>query len=176
MEHSKQGDAQALVDALANPAQREEAGRVLAELGAPGRAAVRAGLGDGRWEVRRRCAFWLLRAPDPDDVPALAPLLHDPRSRVRHAAVIAVGYKRGPDRTGEIVPLLVERALHDESPRVRRQALALLVWEHAHPDLEGFFAGLLETERDPVAHKYAGIGTLRCRELAARANAESESC
>jgi HEAT repeat protein len=176
MEDSKQGDPQALVDALANPGQREDAARALSELGARGRAAVRAGLGDGRWEVRRQCAFWLLRAPEPEDVAALAPLLRDPRSRVRQAAVIAVGHKRGADRAGEIVPLLVERALHDESARVRRQALALLVWEHAHPDLEGFFAGLLETERDPVAHKYAGIGTLRCRELATRARAEGESC
>ncbi len=176
MERMKPGDAQTLVEALADSARREDATRALDLLGLRGRAAVREGLGDGRWEVRRRCVFWLLRSPQPEDVAALVPLLRDPRSRVRQAAVIAIGCRRGADSAGEVVPLLVERALHDESPRVRRQALALLAWQHAHPDLEGFFAGLLETERDPRLHKWAGIGLLRCRDLAARRDAETESC
>lgn len=165
MQRTRQGDTQALVAALADPARRAEAIRALDLLGPSARAAVREGLGDGRWEVRRQCAFWLLRAPAPDDVPALVPLLRDPRSKVRHAAVIAVGHGRGADCTGEVVPLLIERVLHDESPRVRRQALSLLAWSHAHPDLESFFAGLLETERDRRLHRWAGVGLLRCRAM-----------
>ncbi len=176
MERMKQFEVAALVDALADPERRECARSALATLGSRGRAAVRAGLRDGRWEVRRQCAFWLLRSPAPGDVEALVPLLRDPRSRVRQAAVIAIGHGRGGDGRSGVVPLLIERVLHDESPRVRRQALSLLAWEHAHPHLEGFFAGLLESERDLRLRKWAGVGLLRCRSLAAEPGTETKPC
>ena len=161
------GDPHALVAALADPERREAAFAELVALGSGARTAVRAGLGDGRWEVRRWCVVWFWRHAEPEDLPLLLPLLRDPRSKVRHIAVVTVGHARGaPDA----VPLLLERALEDESLRVRRQAVLLLAWEHAHPDLEGFFAGLLATERDATLHKYAGIGLLRSR------SAEKASC
>jgi hypothetical protein len=64
------------------------------------------------------------------------------------------------------VPRLVERALQDESLRVRRQAVCLLAWELAHPDLEGFFATLLAGERDEKILRYARAGVRFCRERA----------
>jgi len=156
----RDGDPHALVGALADPERREAAFAELLALGSGAREAVRMGLGDGRREVRRWCVVWFWRHAEPEDVALLVPLLRDPRSKVRHIAVVTVGRARG---AADAVPLLLERALEDESLRVRRQAVLQLAWEHAHPDLEGFFAGLLARERDATLHKYAGIGLLRCR-------------
>jgi HEAT repeat protein len=89
----------------------------------------------------------------------VAPLLHDPRARVRHAAMVVLERAVG----AEAVPLLLERALEDESLRVRRQAVLYLAWEHPHPDLESFFAELAAHENDATLRKYAGMGLARSR-------------
>jgi HEAT repeat protein len=131
------------------------------------RNEVYAGLGDGRWEVRRASAFWLLRSPDPADVERLLPLLHDPRAKVRQSVVVtlALAHAGAP----EIVPHLLERALVDESLRVRRQTVSLIAWRLAHPDLAGFFAGLVERETDEALLRYARAGLSFCRARAERA-------
>ena len=41
----------------------------------------------------------------------------------------------------------------------------MLAYQHAHPDLIGFFQELLDTETDAKLHRHAGFGLLRCREL-----------
>jgi HEAT repeat protein len=164
------------VDALADPERRQTAFRELAALGPAARAAVQAGLGDGRFEVRRSCVVWLWRHPDPADLAALVPLLRDPKRKVRHAAVVALALAHGRARATEVVPLLVERALHDENLRVRRQAVALLAWELAHPDLEGFFAELCASERDAKLVSYARAGERFCRERAVLRDAERAPC
>ena len=160
------GEARTRVAALADPSRRDAAFAALLALGPAARAAVHEGLGDGRWEVRRWCLYWLLRFPAPEDAAHVAPLLHDPRARVRHGAMVVMERAVG----AEAVPLLLERALEDESLRVRRQAVLYLAWEHPHPDLAAFFADLLARERDPTLHKYAGMGLVRSRA------AEAQSC
>jgi HEAT repeat protein len=165
--------ARELVSALAEPGRRDEAFRALLALGAPAREAIREGLGDGRFEVRRWCVVWLLHLAEPEDAPFLLPLLHDPKSVVRHAAVVALSQQ--PKLQGEgFVPRLMERALHDDSLRVRRAATLLLGWTHAHPDLEGFFAGLAARESDAKLQRRARLGMRRCRERAAER--EDSSC
>lgn len=119
---------------------------------------LREGLRDGRWQVRRACALGLMKCAEPADLLALAALLHDPKADVRHSAVIAVAVARAALSEAEVVPLLVERALTDESVRVRRQAVCMLAWQLAHPDLEGFFAGLAERETDERIVKWARAG------------------
>jgi HEAT repeat protein len=152
--------ARQLVDALADLQRRDAALEELVALGDGARAALHAGLGDGRADVRRGCAIALWRKPDPGDLPALLPLLRDPRSRVRHAAVVALALAHAPT---EVVPRLVERAQEDPSLRVRRQAVSMLAWRLAHPDLEGFFAGLLAHERDEKLLRHARAGLRACR-------------
>jgi HEAT repeat protein len=157
-----------LVDALADKTGRDAAFRELVSLGERARAAVSRGLGDGRFEVRRWCALWLWRWPDSDNLRALTPLARDPRSPVRQTALVALSHTcPGP----EVVPLLLERALGDESLRVRRQAVLQLAWEHTHPDLESFFADLCASESDEKLRLYAASGLAKCR--AARA---TQSC
>jgi len=123
-----------------------------------------AGLGDGRWAVRLRCAAWLLRVGDDSLPEALVPLTRDPKRQVRQLATYAVGRRREGAGFPDAVPLLLERVLQDDSPKVRRIALLLLAYEHAHPDLCGFFQDRLDREQDPKLHKLAGIGLWRSRE------------
>jgi hypothetical protein len=169
-------DPHALVAALADPAGRTAAFAALVALGPDARSAVRAGLGDGRWEVRRRCVVWLLRHPAAGDAEALAPLARDPKAKVRHTALVALVQTPGATASAELPALLLERALHDESLHVRRQAVLALAWHLPHPDLEGFFAELLRTERDAKLHKFAGIGLLRSRARAAAPAPETPPC
>jgi hypothetical protein len=151
----------ALVAALAEPEHRIAAWEALLALGGEARGAVREGLRDGRWEVRRWCLYWVFRSAHAEDVPSVLPLLRDPRAKVRHAALIAL---HCIGLGVEHVPLLIERALEDESLRVRRQAVGLLAL-NAHPDLEGLFAELAERESDAMLRKHAAVGRARCREL-----------
>lgn len=157
-------EASALVDALADAARRQAALAALTALGDSARAAVRAGLGDGRWEVRRTCVTWAMHCPAADDVAALAPLLRDPKSKVRQAALVAVALARPPAANAQVIPLVIERALEDESLRVRRQAVSLLAWRHAHPDLAGLFAQLAEGDGDEKLRSYARTGLARAVE------------
>jgi HEAT repeat protein len=145
----------------------------MTEIASNDRAELLAGLLDGRWEVRRASALGLMHAPDAADLTRLAALLHDPKVDVRHAVVIAIAVAHGPGREAEVVPLLVERALTDESLRVRRQAVSMLAWQLAHPDLEGFFAQLAASESDEKLVRFARAGRHLAR---ARARREAAPC
>ncbi len=162
-----------LVSALAREPEREAALAALTQLGPTTRAAVLAGLRDGRWEVRRWC-IWLTRLLHPADVECAFPLMRDPKSAVRQMAVSALG--SGDGRPDAAVPLLMERALDDSSIRVRRQAVLVLAFSHTSPQLEGFFQHLLDTETDSKLHKNAGIGLFLCRERGTDHSTESSSC
>ncbi len=116
------------------------------------------GLGDGRWAVRLACARWRYAQGDADARRALAPLTRDPKREVRQFATFAVGWPGEGQAVPDAVALLMERALDDPSPRVRRTAIQVLAYGHAHPDLRGFFQGLLDAETDPKLHRLAGIG------------------
>ena len=54
---------------------------------------------------------------------------------------------------------------------MRRHAVSLLAWALPHPDLEGFFAGLVERESDAKVLRYARAGVVLCRR-----RAEGASC
>jgi HEAT repeat protein len=139
------------------------------------RERLREGLRDGRWKVRRESAIGLMRCAEPADLPPLAALLHDPKTDVRHAVVVVIAVAHAVLSEAEVIPLLVERALTDESLRVRRQAVSMLAWQLAHPDLEGFFADLAARETDERLVRYARVGAHLARVRAARAQ-EGRSC
>lgn len=121
----------------------------------------RAGLRDGRWEVRRGACWWLWRNGRPSDFELLVPLVRDPRSQVRAIALGALAHGASFASHPDVVPLLLERACHDDSLRVRRQAVGMLAWTRAHPDLVGFFRALLESETDPKLRYWARLGIAR---------------
>ena len=155
-----------LVAQLASKQERAGAWKRLLEIGAPGRDAVLEGLTHANWEVRRWCALWLDHFADSESLDALIPLLRDPKSKVRMFALHSLTCDRckAGENPIDAVPLLMERIQQDESIRVRRHAVMMLAFQHAHPDLEGFFQALLDTERDAKLHKFAGFGLLLCRE------------
>ena len=163
-------DPQVLVARLASKDQREAAFAELVAMGPPARFAIREGLRHANWQVRRWCAIWLDHHADAESLQALIPLLHDPKSQVRLFAVhsLACEQCKAGENPIDVVPLLIERIHHDESIRVRRHATMMLSFQYAHPDLEGFFAQLLETETDPKLHKHAGIGWFLCRKQAGK--------
>jgi HEAT repeat protein len=141
----------------------------LIEIGLDARGAVVEGLRHEHWQVRRWCAIWLDHHADTESLPALVPLLHDPKSQVRMFAVHSLACDRC--KTGEnpidVVPLLQERIRNDESIRVRRQAVMMLAYQHAKPELTGFFQELLDTETDRKLHMHAGFGLMLSRNEAA---------
>jgi len=161
-------DARELVGKLAEPRPDLTFLR-LKELGIPARDAVVEGLKHGHWQVRRWCAIWLDHFADTESLHALIPLLNDPKSEVRMFAVhsLACDKCKMGENPIDVVPLMMERIAHDESIRVRRHAVMMLAYQHAHPDLEGYFQHLLDTETDAKLHKHAGFGLLLCREKAA---------
>ena len=160
----------ALVEQLAASDRRDDAWKRLNELGPAARSAVFEGLGHGNWEVRRWCAIWFDRNPDPEALEAMKPLLRDPKSQVRMFALhtLACDRCKAGESPIDAVPLLMERIRDDESIRVRRHAVMMLAFQHAHPDLEAFFQELLDTETDAKLHKFAGFGLVLCREKAGK--------
>jgi hypothetical protein len=164
-------EARALVEQLGITGERDGAWRRLNELGPGARNAVLEGLGHANWEVRRWCALWFDRHPEPEALEAMKPLLRDPKSQVRMFALhtLACDRCKPGESVSDVVPLLIERIRQDESIRVRRHAVMMLAFQHAHADLEGFFKQLLDTETDAKLHKHAGFGWMFCREKAGRA-------
>ncbi len=158
-------DARELVALLASD-RRNEAWSALVELGPAARDAVLEGLAHAHWEVRRWCALWFDRHADTESLHALVPLLRDPKSKVRLFAVhsLACDQCKPGANPVDVVPLLIERIRDDESIRVRRHAVAMLAFQHAHPHLEGFFQQLLDTETDAKLRKHAGFGVVLCRQ------------
>ncbi len=166
------------IDALASEDTREVAMARLAALGRAAQVRVRAGLKDGRWQIRLACVCWLDRHGTIEDVHAAVPLLCDPRARVRVAAVYVVGRRREgvADSFLDAEVRLMERVCTDESIKVRRQAVRMLAFQWAHPQLEGFFQGILDEERDPKLHQAAGFGLWLCRQAAGRLPVEGSRC
>ena len=89
---------------------------------------MREGLRHGHWQVRKWCAAFLDHHADPETIPELLPLLHDPKSDVRLWAVHSLSCDRCKvdENPIDFVPHLVERIERDESIRVRRMAVLML--------------------------------------------------
>jgi HEAT repeat protein len=163
-------DPRELVERLADLRTRGDAYARLVAQGDAARDAIREGLCHGHWEVRRWCAIWLDRHSDPESLRALVPLLRDPKSKVRLFAVHAIACEqcKSGENPVDVVPLLIEVIRNDESIRVRRHAVSMLASQYAHPDLEGFFQDLLDSETDRKLHKHAGLGLIWCRQKAGK--------
>ncbi len=154
-----------LVDAFAG-SRWWEALQELSTLGPAALPAVRAGLVHGHWRVRRGCLAYLDHHADMETLEKVIPLLHDPKSDVRLWAVHTLGCDRCKPGENPIdaEPLLIERALHDESLRVRRQAVVALVYlRPPDPRSTWLFAHVLETETDRKLVLHASNGLKKAR-------------
>jgi HEAT repeat protein len=163
---SETPDARDLILQLGDPQRRDGVTAALEGMGAEALPALRDGLRDGDWRVRRWCAYWLDRHPDAASLPLLLPLLRDAKSLVRLFAVHSLSCEHCKESTNplDVVPHLVERIADDESIRVRRMAAAMLAY--GRPDVRAIpvFRALLEHERDGKLRRHATLGLMRCRE------------
>lgn len=124
-----------LVAEFANGANRMAAFLALYARGGEVLPAVRDGLRQANWQVRRWCALFADNFADAETLRALVPLLRDPKSQVRVWAVHSLSCETCKDGPNPIdaIPLLIERIEMDESVKVRRQAVAMLA-HHRSPD------------------------------------------
>ena len=160
-------EARELVDRLESSETRWPAWKRLEQLGSAAAPAVREGLRHGHWQVRKWCAAFLDHHADPETIPELLPLLHDPKSDVRLWAVHSLSCDRCKvdENPVDFVPHLIERIDRDESIRVRRMAVLMLT----HPPRRALgaklFARVLAQETDVKLRKHAEWGMKRCREV-----------
>jgi HEAT repeat protein len=162
-----EAEARALVEQLEDNATRWPAWKRLEEIGAAAAPAVRDGLRHGHWQVRKWCAGFLDHHSDPESLPELIPLLHDPKSDVRLFAVHSLSCDRCKldQNPVDYVPLLIERIERDESIRVRRMATLMLAAAKPHPRSVAAFNWILERETDRKLLQHARWGLRRCREV-----------
>jgi hypothetical protein len=162
-------EARTLVEQLEDGETRWPAWRRLQEMGAAAVPAIREGLRHGHWQVRKWCAGFLDHHSDPESIPELLPLLHDPKSDVRLFAVHSLSCDRCKDEgmcnPVDYVPHLIERIERDESIRVRRMAMVMLASGKPHPRAVAVFERTLATETDRKLRLHAEWGLKRSREV-----------
>ena len=162
-----QDEARELVGRLAER-QWPVALKELASLGREALPAVRGGLRHGDWRVRRGCAVFLDHHADPESLPDLIPLLHDPKSQVRMWAVHSLGCDRCKQDDClpiDVVSHLIERFERDDSIRVRRAVVVALAWARPPEAASArLFQAALEHETDDKIRLHARAGLEHCRE------------
>lgn len=160
-----------LVALFTESQSRYSAYSALVALGASALPAIREGLRHPEWQVRRWSAICLDRISDADAMEDLVPLLEDPKSQVRLWVVHSLACDHCKDEVEcpvDVVPLLIKRALEDQSTRVRRMATIMLSTEHldarALPVLETIEKSA--TDRKLLLHARQGIERYRAAGLA----------
>lgn len=153
-----------LVAEFANAENRFPAFLTLYSRGEAALPAIREGLRNANWNVRRWCALFIDTFADAESLRALVPLLRDPKAAVRLWAVHSLSCEACKDGPNPIdaVPLLLERIELDESIRVRRQAVAMLAY-HRAPDARVLpvFRRILAEEGDRKLRLHAENGIER---------------
>jgi HEAT repeat protein len=146
---------------------RFEAYQALVSLGAAALPALREGLRNEDWQVRRWCAICLDQVADADALRDLVPLLRDPKSKVRLWAVHALACDHCKDDVRcpvDVVPLLIERIETDDSIRVRRMAVIMLTTDFADARAVPVLERILGNESDKKLLLHAEGGLQRLRE------------
>ena len=162
------------VEQLAN---RETLNAAWAELQKAGDDAlphIRAGLSHSEWRVRQWCAMFLDHNWDVESLQRLVLTLHDPKLKVRKAAVHSLGCDRCKNGENPIdaVPLLAERLREDKSIKVRRTAALTLAIQKPERRVAKIFRCILRDETDPKLRSWATWGLKRYAEAQAAGAAE----
>ena len=160
-----------LVAEFANGENRFPAFLSLYSRGHDALPAIRDGLKQANWQVRRWCALFIDNFADAETLHALVPLLRDPKAKVRVWAVHSLSCETCKDGPNPIdaIPLLLERIEMDESIKVRRQAVAMLA-HHRSPDARvlPMFERILAEEDDRKLRLHAERGVKRYAEAGLR--------
>ena len=153
-----------LVHEFANSEHRMGAYLALYARGMAALPAIRDGFGQANWQVRKWCVMFADNFADIETLQAVIPLLQDPNSDVRVAAVHSISCESCKDGANPIdaVRLLLERIEHDDSIKVRRQAAGMLA-HHRTPDtcVVPVFRHVLANESDRKLRLHAEQGLER---------------
>jgi HEAT repeat protein len=132
--------------------------QALVGAGAVALPAIREGLRDPRWQVRRWSAMCLDQVADEEALADLVPLLADPHPKVRLWAVHSIACehcKEGVTCAVDVVPLLMERIREDADVRVRRMAVIMVGSEFQDARPLPVLEEVLVTESDPKLRAHA---------------------
>ena len=132
--------------------------------GASALPAIRTGLRDPDWQVRRWAAMCLDQVADEDALADLVPLLTDPHPKVRLWAVHSIACEHCKDGVScpvDVVPLLIERVRSDPSIRVRRMAVIMLGSEFDDPRAVPVLEEVSSRESDARLRKHAEVALAR---------------
>ena len=154
------------VEQLANRETLLSAWTELQKAGAEALPEVRAGLSHPEWRVRQWCAMFLDHHWDTESLRRLVLTLHDPKLKVRKAAVHSLGCDRckGGENPIDAVPLLAERLREDKSIKVRRTAALTLAIQKPERRIARIFGTILRDETDPKLRTWATWGLKRYQE------------
>ena len=127
---------------------------------------MRLGMGHAHWKVRRGAAAVADHIYDVDTLHRLVLLAHDPKKKVRRAAVQALGCDRCKDGTNPIdaVPHLTRAAREDKAISVRRVAVLMLAIQASEKRIARFLRKILATESDSKMLQWARYGLQRNEE------------
>ncbi len=125
--------------------------------------AVRLGMGHTHWKVRRGAALVVDNLYDVDTLHRLVLLTHDPKKKVRKAAVHALGCDRckGGVNPIDAVPHLTRAAREDKAISVRRLAVLMLAIQAPEKRIARFLRKILANESDPKIIQMASYGLQR---------------
>ena len=122
--------------------------------------AVRLAMGHAHWKVRRGAAAVVDHIYDIDALHRLVLLAHDPKKKVRRAAVHALGCDRckGGVNPIDAVPHLVRAAREDRAISVRRIGVLMLAIQAPEKRVARILRKILATESDAKMLRWASYG------------------
>jgi len=126
-------------------------------------AAVREGLSHSNPRVRQWCAMFIDSHWDESALQRLILSLHDPKLKVRKAAVHSLGCDRCKSGQNpiDVLPHLEERIREDKSIKVRRMAVQTIAAQSQNRRVARILRRVLRDENDPKIRRFAQWGLKR---------------
>jgi hypothetical protein len=171
-------DYRDVVKKLGDSATRSAAYVELQNIGQDAVGAAREGLSHPNWRVRQFSAMFLDNYWDDAALKRLILNLHDPKLKVRKAAVHSLGCDRckNGENPIDVLPLVAERIREDKSIKVRRTAVLTLAIQTPNRRIARVLRCVLRDETDPKIRRYANYGLRRYDEaIIAAANQQAVS-
>ncbi len=167
-----------VIEQLGDPATRTAAYVELHKIGQDAVGAAREGLSHPNWRVRQFSAMFLDNYWDAAALRRLILNLHDPKLKVRKAAVHSLGCDRckNGENPIDVLPLIAERIREDKSIKVRRMAVLTLAIQTPSRRIARVLRCVLRDENDPKIRSYANYGLKRYEEaMSAAASQQATS-
>jgi HEAT repeat protein len=156
-------DLRQIVEKLADRATLEEAWKLMHEAGQAAVGPAREGLSHPHPRVRQFCAMFLDAHWDESALQRLLLALHDPKLKVRKAAVHSIGCDRckSGENPIDVLPYVEERIREDKSIKVRRTAVLTLATQTPNKRIARVLRRALRDEIDEKLRRYAQYGLRR---------------